>query len=427
MVSPFEFISRGGFISKTTNTYNLGLVAPQGWFGEDPLIFKYPAYTYNVHAKSSVRVLEIAKSTFDMIFPRFIIKDLQQTALVKLDWLKERGDKIDKTYEHIYSMTHNEGNAGKSMQNEIQAAEENLQKIREVFPQANQVVLRSVHSTQEFKRRSSFVVPTATSLNELPEVFPNLLSKTPATTKEGNLSNPQSCGSLRLPTTTTQSHQFFLSAGSLGNLSSGTRVTTEGKYLQPDYPLQNLTNIATKPFTPHDNINPQPVTQEGNKPPKLNISHVRASSLVTLPSHQQELPTLRPQKPSPRKLEDNRTIFTSRPKGSRKIKLDSKNMLLRYRDFESTLTSRDHSKERDDFRPQKKNSYELSSRLLTLALNGKLDKALNEIKFPLTNSVADIHETNKILNKHLRRGDPKAFNPSKVQTLRSSQPSKAMS
>jgi hypothetical protein len=76
-------------MSKTTNTYQLGMKGANQWVGEDVLIFQpnEPFY-FSVVAVTRLQVMEISKSDMINKLPQQFLKSLETSALKRKEWIQ---------------------------------------------------------------------------------------------------------------------------------------------------------------------------------------------------------------------------------------------------------------------------------------------------------------------------------------------------
>ncbi|CAG9317014.1 unnamed protein product [Blepharisma stoltei] len=88
-----------GLISKTTSTYNFGLVMPGQWIGEDSVLLNKPM-DLSVIAATVVKALKISKEKFLEGLTRDTQHALKENLIKKLEWREHRKSDISQT---IYS------------------------------------------------------------------------------------------------------------------------------------------------------------------------------------------------------------------------------------------------------------------------------------------------------------------------------------
>lgn len=374
---------------------------------------------------------------------------MRDVASAKLKWFKVRGASIDKAYSQIYALTNAEVSGKRTMRDDIEEAEQHLQKIKEVYPQASQSVLRTVHSSQGIRRKKtadSLIIVTS------PKIPPETAAQTAQTIEKTPEKNYSPIATLKdfgpLPDEPKQRTRPPTAI----NLQRKTRPLTATclqKYLSPSYsqkasPMasmrkdsketekttkENTNTLPTETLT--KTISPSTSTQQlktkasgsifiidsPQLAPRNLMQRTQMSAKKNLSSESPALQNLR------KTLEVSKEIsLAEKMRMRRNMKYDSRHILQRHKSYESNSSTRIPSRNRSQ--QDSESNEENSCRLLNIAVKGNLNKALDELRFSFPMNASDIEATNKILNKYAKIEEPCFFNPMKVNSIRSCRPSK---
>ena len=138
-----------GFISKTINCYNVGILTSKQWIGEDDILLNKGKYLHTVISKESCTILEISKSDL-LKLPREIQIKLIEIAKAKLKWMNQRFFKIKRVYSNIYKLNYPND---KNVEEDLKKMEENIINLQEVYPGANCNILTNIHKNKEYAAR----------------------------------------------------------------------------------------------------------------------------------------------------------------------------------------------------------------------------------------------------------------------------------
>lgn len=85
-----KVVNANGYFSKTTNSFQIGLISEKQWVGDEITVFKDETFPFSVVTQSVVEVLAISKSELFSKVPKDIQALVEEKARHKLEWVKKR-------------------------------------------------------------------------------------------------------------------------------------------------------------------------------------------------------------------------------------------------------------------------------------------------------------------------------------------------
>jgi hypothetical protein len=93
--------NKNGYFSKTTNSFQIGIVSKGDWAGDELFVFKDDFLPFTVEAKGEVEVYQLRWNTEYKVFPRDIMDSLTDKARKKMVWAKQRFVQICSEMERV--------------------------------------------------------------------------------------------------------------------------------------------------------------------------------------------------------------------------------------------------------------------------------------------------------------------------------------
>ena len=136
-----------GYMSNSINSFQIGLIGPGHWVGDEFLMLKNGKYDYSVVSNSGVEALEISKQDFLAKFPKDFYDHFKANIQERYNWIMKRFSEISASSYKVSNMNKN-----------IDKIDENFVEYKKKYPKLNQNALIRIRKKKLITEMSSKII-----------------------------------------------------------------------------------------------------------------------------------------------------------------------------------------------------------------------------------------------------------------------------